>query len=594
MSVTREPLTIVELVQPRCALRFGEAPCTATGTPLCYQTYWTCKDRENFDPSGSIRWRFAMPEAGPLVLYERDGEDIGTNPLYCLRSVSTNPSRINLGAMRTGESPFGTRGGVTVQLSEYEWDDHVGDFYRAARGVAVRNGFWALWKARNRDPFRGLMFINVYEGYRGQALSAMQKRAYVFRDIAGPDANGAVTIRGDDPLQLADRRRAMFPRSTDIRLVGALDLTAAAVRVFGAEADLSADFGNTGARRFIRIGREIIGYTGWADEGDGEWSLSGVTRGQLGTAAEDHTDGDGCQRVGRYENIRMVEVAEDLLREHTEVPNQYINAGDAWAAERPWLRAQTSATIPDPEPVETLVGELCRDGGFVLWWDERTQTIPILTLRPPQGDPALLTDAGNLLAGVTRLTEAPDDRLTRVSVFYQQRDPTEPEDNKANYRVRRIRVDGEVEGDATDGTIRERQIFSRWLRTDTNAFLVAAAQLQQARITPEFLSAQLDAKDRVLKTGEPVDIETRFVINSEGQPERRRWQITSFEEVEHGHTVAIEAQAFFLEGRRFAVLMPNDAPDYDTATEEQRAFGCWLADPVTKRMPNGDEPYLLQ
>ena len=596
--VTREPLTIVELEQPRCALRHGVAPCTATGRE-CFQTYWTCGDRENYDPTGSIRWRFAMPEAGVLPLYERDGEHIATNPIYCLRSVSTTSSRINLGAMRTGESPFGVRGSVTVNLTDVQWDDHVGDFYRLDRPEPVRAGFWALWKARNRDPFRGKLMLRVYEGFRGQALSEMQLRAYVVRDVTGPDASGAVTIRGDDPLQLADRQRAMFPRATDIRLVGDVAAGAGPVRVLcgqcapGAGA-LSADFGNTGSQRYLRIGREILGYTGWTDEGAGEYLLTGVTRGTLGTQTAAHQRGDGCQRVGRYENITMAAVVEDLLKHHTEIPNQYINAGGQWGQERPWLRARTSATIPDPEPVETLIGELCRDGGFVIWWDERQQTIPILTLRPPQEAPRLLTDGLNILAGSAQLREAPDDRLTRVAVFYGQVDPTERLDAQANYRVRRIRVDGEVEGPAADGTIRERQIFSRWIRTDTNAFLVAAAQLQRYRITPEYLTAGLAAKDRDLAIGAVVDVETRAILDSLGEPERRRWQVIRAEEVDHGHKVQIEAQAFALEGKRFAVILPNDAPDYASATEEQRAFGCWLADETTGLMPNGDDPYLLQ
>jgi len=66
----REPLTVVELVQRLCSLTFGSAPCTATGTPKCYQTWGSCKDRENINQDGSITWRFVKPEAGILPLYE--------------------------------------------------------------------------------------------------------------------------------------------------------------------------------------------------------------------------------------------------------------------------------------------------------------------------------------------------------------------------------------------------------------------------------------------------------------------------------------------------------------------------------------------
>ena len=51
----RKPVVIAEVTQPRCALRFGVGACTATGTPKCYNTYWTCLDKENYDPTGVAR-----------------------------------------------------------------------------------------------------------------------------------------------------------------------------------------------------------------------------------------------------------------------------------------------------------------------------------------------------------------------------------------------------------------------------------------------------------------------------------------------------------------------------------------------------------
>jgi hypothetical protein len=594
LSYGREPIEIIELEQPRCSLRFGEAPCTATGTPKCFQTYWTCKDKPNYTPEGSIRWRFTKPSAGILPLYEQDGDnDISTNPLYILRSVRTNPTRINLGASRKGESPFGIRANIQVVLEDQLFDDHVGDFYLSDRPARnPRATFWQLWKARN--PFYPGCIIRYYQGYRGQSLSEMQVSLFFLNAVQGP-SNGTITLQGDDPLQFADDKKALFPRSTDLRLIGNIDSSTLAVRVFGLEADLSDTFGIS-SLDYLRIGSEIIGYSGYTDDGDGEFTLTGVLRGQRGTQVESHDDGEACQRVGAYDNTLMYKAAQDLLENHTQVPNAYINAAGQWDDEGGRWPAtfRTTATVANPEPVRNLCGQLSRDGLFSIWWDERAQVIPLLAVRPPQETPIKITDELNILADSASVTEKPDDRMTRVTVLYGQRDPTEGLEEYVNYAFRRIRIDGEVElPEATDGTIRDNEIFSRWIRSQTNAFLLAAQLLLRYRLPPRYVTISLDAKDRSIDVGDVLDVTTRQILDTEGQEVETRWQVISFEETASGETVRLELQSYQFVGK-FAVIMANDAPDYADATDAEKLNGCWLADDSTGLMPDGSEPYLLQ
>jgi len=590
----REPIEIVELQQPRCSLRFGESPCTATGTPKCYQTYWTCRDKPNFTPTGYMRWRFVKSQAGILPLYaEESANEISTNPLYMLRDVRTNPTRINLGASREGESPFGIRAGIRVTLSDALFDDHVGDFYLADRPARKDSATWGqLFKARN--PFYPGCIIRNYKGYRGQALADMEQSLFFLNSVQGPN-NGTITLDGDDPLQFADDKKAQFPRSTDIRLVGAIDATSTAIRVFGRAIDLSDNFG-VSALDYIRIRSEVIGFTGFTDEGDGEFLLTGVTRATRGTEAGAHGDGEGCQRVGAFDNQLMYEVVEYLLKSHTQVPDAYVNAGGQWDTEGAQFLAtfKTTATITKPEPVQKLCGQLCRDGLFSIWWDERAQVIPLLAVRPPQETPIVITGDLNILSDSAAVSERPDDRMTRVTVLYGQRNPTENLDNYGNFAFRRIRIDGEVElAVATDGTIRENEIFSRWIRTQTNAFLLAAQLLLRYRLPPRYVTLSLDAKDRAISVGDVLDVTTREILDTEGQEVETRWQVISFEETDPGTTVRLELQSYQFVGK-FAVIMANDAPDYATATAAQRLVGCWLAENDTELMPNGDDPDLLQ
>ena len=510
-----------------------------------------------------------------------------------LRSVSTTSSRINVAASRKGESPLGTRATVTIVMQDQVWDDHVGDFYLGDRSSpSTRPGFWALWTARN--PLYPNITIRVYEGYKGQDLSSMQVRLYDLESVDGPDASGRVTIKGRDPLDKARGKKAKFPKTSQIDLAADITASTTTIPVTCLESELDATYGNTGDVKYVAIGTEIIEYQGYTGT-EPDLTLSNVVRGRLDTTADSHSAGDAVQRVGRYESLEPYKIAEDLLEQHTEIPNSYVNTSGQWNNEgRTFLSTlKATATIPEPTSIEDMLGELCRDGMFSIWWDERLQRIPLIAVRPPQETPVVWTDALNILQGSLSKTVKPDDRMTRVSVFFGQRDPFEPLDTADNYANRRIRVDGEVElAEASGGEIVENTIFSRWLQTFGNALLVSASQLLRYRLPPQYITVSVDAKDRSISIGDVVDIEDRSQVDIEGNRVQTRWQVISVTETSPGTTVECELQSYNYVGK-FAIIMANDAPDYASATDEEKLSGCWIAE-NTGLMPDGSEPYLLQ
>ena len=593
MALGAEPVTVVELVQPRCSLRFGTAPCTATGMPKCYQTFWTCKDRQNYTPDGSIRWRLCEDTAARFPLYEApNANDIRTNALPCVLSVTTNPTKINIGAIRDGESPFSLRGAVTIRCSNPPWPDPVGDFYIGDRTGANLGTFFGLLVARN-DVFNDVR-INIYEGYLGQALSAMQRREYMLEAVEGPDGAGHYTIKGVDPLQYADRIRALYPRTSDLELVdGIAAADTANVRMFGSGADLTRDLGNVTVRRFLRIGSEIIRYVGITSEGSGVYLLTGVARGQLGTEAADHTAGDAAQRVARFEDVTCYDAADIILRGDPAFPVEFID-NDQWDEEGGLYlyNNRLTATIAEPTAAEDLLGELCRDGLMSMWFEEKDQKIRILAVRPPNEGVTEIDDERNILAGGFGSMTEPRDRLTRVTVFFGVLDPTGGQDDIGNYRQRYSVVEAEFEDPkGSDGTARELRVFSRWLQSTTTARLFSAQMLLRYKRPPRYVTIRLDAKDRALGIGDVIDLSSREFLDIEGKPDRRRWQVISAEEVEPGNSVVLDLQSYEFFGR-FGRLMADGAPDYADATEAQRAEGFWLCnDDLT--MGNGDEPYRL-
>lgn len=588
----RKPVVIVELIQPRCSNRFGTAPCTASGTPKCFQTYWTCLSKANYNTSGSITWRFTR--AGDEVgwLYDQDNDNtIRTNSLPLLVSATHTSSRINPGAARSGESPLGRRATATITLNNGVWDDHVGDFYLGDRPARARPvGFWDLFVARN--PFYPDFMVKIYEGYEGQALSQMQQRLYDLEKIDGPSASDQYTLMCRDPLDRVRGKNAKYPPISSIDLRENIDAATTSIPVACLTSQLSANYGNTGSTRYVVIGDEVISYTGWTGT-EPNLTLTGVTRGVLNSTAEAHEANDAVQRGARHVDQRLYQVAKYILEDHTTVPNSYID-GAQWDAEgNAYLSTlQCDTFIGEPVAVEDLLGELSRDGLFYIWWDERAQKIPLLAVRPPKEVPVRLTDSDNI-ASFSKMQKI-DDRMTRVTVFFGIRDWLEPLNEDRNYFNRRIRVDNEVETvAAAGGKIVENVIYSRWTNTFGNALLVSFSLLSRYRLPPQYATIELDAKDRSIAVGDVVDLVTRYLQDTEGTPVETRWQVIGVDDPKPGTRIRVELQSYQFRGK-FAVIMENDAPDYADVSQEDRLTGCWLAVDATGLMPDGTEPYLLQ
>lgn len=588
----RSSRTIVELEQPRCINRFGTSPCTASGTPKCYQTGATCGDLENFTPTGSIKWRFTDGRSGILDISDfSDPDNPELTPIPCGINVSTSEGKLNAGSHLSGQSALGVTARVTVTLADFEWNDRVGDFYVANRSgytsgrpAPMRGNFWALWTARNA-LFNG-MYLRVYDGYEGQTLAEMRNRLYVVEKVDGPDANGKVTLTGYDPLRLADDDKAQFPPTSDIELLGGIDSVTTSITLFGSESDLTTELGTAGAGFYLSMGSELIKFKGYTDDGDGQYTLTGVTRGALGTVAEAHTDQTAAQRAGRFEAESFWRAAYYLLNTHTEMDSSFLPISD-WNAEGDvYLPTfKTTHTVVEPTGVKQLVAQLSQQGLFYIWWAEYEQEIKMLTIRAPETAPVSFTDEKNIMAGAV-LKRDPSARITKITVHFDQIDLFGGK-GASNFRRSFTTIDGENLGET-----RAKEIFAPWITNRTQAVQLAVRLLIRYRAVPLFLSIQIDAKDRTATVGSVVDIETSAIIDSEGSAKSKRWQVISAKEMVAGESYLLDCQTYEFLGR-FGRYMADGSPDYGSATEAQKEVGAFYAD-SDGELSDGSKGYLYQ
>lgn len=588
-TVGREPIAIVEIDQPQCSLVYGNAPCQAvlgtTGDNKCFNTFKSCQDPTNYDPSSTITLRFVTPRSNLP-------KDQGTL-IPCLRDYSVSPATIRI------EDGLGKRSNVDITMQDFPYHDRLVDKYAQERvtgeaqadGVgydpADRGTFWNKWLRRN--PFYQGFNLRLREGYVGQDLADMRVRHFVIERIHGPDADGKVNITAKDTIKLADGDRSKVPVESNGRLDSAI-----------AAGDGSATLVPSGvgddeypASGLIRIGDELIEFSRSGD------TLTLNTRGARGTEADDHEDEDTVQLCYTMSNDTVPDVLNDIIVNYTAIDSSVIPKSD-WDTEyTEWLAGfDLTGEITEPTGVDEVISTILRQTLTFMWWDEYAQEIKFAAIKPPSVDVAedgitTLTDDGHILQNSIKHKRMPEGRRSRVYVYYDIIDPTTERDEPANYRKLRGAIDGDAERDEEFGEIRVEEVFAPfWDSTNTAATLaIVNRKLARLRNTPEMVTFAVDAKDRDLSMAGVVDLEHRNLVDLTGAVETRRYQVIRRDEPEAGHKVDYAVQNYEFIGR-YAFIVENDYPDYDNASVDERETGGFISkDDGT--MPNGDDAYKI-
>lgn len=575
----REPKQICEIHQEKCANTCGVAPCTAalgvTGSEKCFNTFKTCQDPDNYDGSDVQILRFVKPQANA------PGDEY---LIPSLRSVSTAPTKINIGGGSRDSSPLGNRATVTVNFEDHPHTDRVVDPYVDERNYDPfeRGTFWSKWLARN--PFYQNTTMVIREGYIEEDIDSMVSRQYIIDRITGPNASGRVTIKAQDILKLADNDKAQAPAPSTGELASDINQAIADIDVITED---PSEYPSSGT---VRISDELIEYTSKSTITGGV-KLSGATRGSDGSEAESHDEGDRVQLCLRYTDQVPHDIAYDLLTTYGNVPASFIDK-TAWDAEGDvWISEFIMSTvISQPTGVTDLLGEITEQALFYIWWDEKDQLIKLRAIRPEFDNVSQFNDENHIIAGSFELTEDPKQRVSQVWVYYLQRDASQDIEEEANYKKLRIRADLDAESDNEYGETRIRKVFARWLTTDAQAIATSVRILRRYRDNPRFIRFRLDAKDRDFWTGNVADVTTRQLVDFTGQEQTIRFQAISAEEILPGEVVQYDLQTTDIFGN-FGYWMEDSAPIYSDATDADKEQGAWWAD-SNGELPDGTDGYV--
>jgi hypothetical protein len=590
VSINREPVQIVEIDIDYCSLTYGTGACNAvlgtSGVRKCFNTFQSCQDKDNFDKTTKTL-RFIQPRTGAPK-----------DEVYfpCLENVSAFSSTVNINGSNPKLSALGKRAKATITLSDFPYHDGYLDKYRDERrdGTAQtdeggydpqdRGTFFGKLKAR--FPFYAGRPMRIKDAYLDNgALTNIRTRNYIITDIQGPNSNGTVTIEGKDVLALAENKKAYCPVPSrgSVSTLGQLGLETDTTEFILVPEGIGSEYPASG---YAVLGDEVVTFTRSGDD----VTLTG--RGLLGTEAEAHDDGTTFQEAVRFEDQNVDDVLYTLLNDYTDIDPSFMPTTD-WATEiDTWMGSLLlNTTITEPTPVTELVSELS-DLGLSVWWDDVDQEIKIRAARPPFGETVTeISDSDNIKA-VTQKDED-EDRVTQIHFYSVQSDPTRGLKDKANYDRIAIYIDSEAESANAYDDTRVREIFCRWLNVgnDIQVGVLSNRILSSYATSPRVFTVTVDAKDRDIQLGDIVELDTRVCTDFTGNNCGQRVQVFKKTESKSGHEVEYSLQKYFYQNDSYAVIMPNSAPDFGSATADDRFEGAYLIDEDEDFFADGTPAY---
>ena len=372
------------------------------------------------------------------------------------------------------------------------------------------------------------------------------------------------------------------------------------------------DPATSGKPEFIRVKDEVIRIR--AKSGDTLSWTSSDDREQFGTVrpypGEERDDGtkqsakagDLVQLCRAWIDEAPADVITDLCTEGGLSAGEIDTAGLAaictdWLA----LNSNLTACITTPEQSSTLLGEILRDLGLMVWWDAVAGKVTFKADRPQADDTVAARTDDAWIDGSLDHDRLDDSRITQSAMLFDLSSATADKGKVESYLAAVVAVDTDAESAAEYGDSRPEVRKSRWLTRSNTVPAKASARrrLLALRDAPGVYTARLDPRDEVA-IGDLVDVTCRQVTNVAGVPVPVRCRVVRVRDRGKFHEVKLRSTRYnagYIDASgvsrnlRAAFIAPAGQPNYTSATAAQQGYAyiCAAAD----SMSNGDDPYLI-
>ncbi|MBA7559886.1 hypothetical protein ES708_01504 [subsurface metagenome] len=543
-KISRTPCDLVILTIDTCAETFGVGGCTASSAEKCFNTFPTCRDKANFNRT-TKELKFTSATA-PTPFKE------GERPY--IKKVTTFATEI-----KTNNITINAR--EKIEMHDEEDTDIGIDPYIDDR-ASVQGTYWKKFLARNHN-YKGRLFKR-YEGFIGLAEGDFELRFVGLLDNISRKGD-SVTIEAVD--MLSSMSDISVPAEIDCKLTTAITDSDVTLTV--------NDVSELAASGYIRISDEIIAYAGING-----LQLTGCTRAQFGTIADEHDVDDKVQPCRYYSADNPFDVLEEMLDTDAAYDSSYIDSA-AFADAKAWPGGDPDvwAIISEPTPLSDLYFELLELIDCKCWVAEDLK-ITIARNYPNRGGRTYTewNDAKNIVSGSAAVDLNEESRITRV-LLYWDKDALGDLDKQASYGRLNLAIDSDAESaNEYDDTIK-KEIWSRWLHSDCGteealAYWVGeftGRYLMNRRDAAPIVTLAVELKDAGVKTGGYCMLTTDELCEADGGDiTNDRFRVIRREQKADGkYQYKLER----MPRHRVALINEEGAPDWDNATDAEKEYG---------------------
>jgi len=436
-----------------------------------------------------------------------------------------------------------------------------------------------------KNPYyldRELILFDGFEPIDGVLdLANFKRRTYFIKSIDAGSSAGLIKIKALDILSLLDEDQAIIPPELRLKLNADItDVQTGAVAITNAPSWPSY-------LSHIRIEEEIISVNSSVVD-----TVTLGNRAQFGTEAREHSLSEKVTVCYVQEDINVVSLIYELITEFTNISPAFIDLA-GWTTEAQDFLAgeDVDIVISKPTAVKNIIERLVEQAYINIWWDDENQLIRLKAIRPNLSQTVRLNTEQHILAGSHTIKSNQSDAINEVWVYYSRINWAKDDNKPENYTDAYIYVD--IEAQAGLGTRKVHQIFADSIRTQASATKLALRTVSQSKAGSKEMRFHLDYQHATVKVGDVVIIESYLNQGVDGNTVAQSYLITEKEIAQTSVAFRAVASGFAIDNVRsnYALIAPNDLPDYASASQDQRNRYAYIADENNE--VGGDLAYTL-
>ena len=494
------------------------------------------------------------------------GQLFYSHELGAAQNFKVTPTRMSIA------SGLGFRGHVTAKLKDFSFGSAGTYFGR----LLASNPYYLDRKLK--------VYIGFYDGITFDWAN-FKEHLYFIKKIAGPDANGFVSITAADPLTLLDDDQAQAPETSDGELAGALTDSATGTL------DITDNTGFSASGGVANIDGELVRYSGIS----GVDSIITTARGAFGSEAKAHDIEDSVRHCYYFENENVVDAIRSLIEDFSPIDHaSYIN-DTAWNAERDnyLVGDLVTGVVTDPKDVKKIIEDLCKQAWISIWWDDIAQEIKLRAIGPTVAANISLNKHEHILDTGEAQRRDPTKAISEVWIYYGRIDHSTDETEPTNYTNLYVKPDAAAT--AGLGKPKIKKIFANYIPASGGSSVSKLASriiAQNSQGLYEY-KFHMDIKDADTTTGDAVTVTSDLIQGADGIEIPTNFMIVERDQIAPTKYQYSAIKTGFLTGANYGLIAPDSMLNYTAESSANQATYAFIADTSTEEMSNGDDPTLI-